>query len=42
MSKLNDAHSTLVSALRGGRGWFTKRKLGPRPEAPLELYDMEN
>lgn len=38
--KLGDVHSTLVSALRGGRGWFTQRP-GARPLEPLEIYEFE-
>jgi glutathione S-transferase len=38
--KVADVHSTLVSALRGGRGWFTLRP-GARPTEPLEVYEFE-
>ena len=40
MATLNDAHSTLVSVLRGGRGWFA-RGASARPLEPLELYEFE-
>lgn len=38
--KAGDLHATLVSALRGGRGWITLRP-GARPSAPLELFEFE-
>ncbi len=41
MAGLNDAHSLLVSVIRGGRGWFATRTPGARPDEPLIMYEFE-
>lgn len=43
-SMMNNVHSLLVSAIRGGRGMMVRaynRENPPRPEKMLELYDLE-
>lgn len=43
MGKANDLHSTMASALRGGRGWVSKpRSRADEPEKLLELYEFES
>jgi glutathione S-transferase len=42
MGQLNNAHATLVSVLRGGRGWFTTDETpAAKPEQLLEMYEFE-
>lgn len=40
MPSLDNAHSLLVSVMRGGRGMFVGR-VGARPDKPLEIYEFE-
>ncbi len=41
MGTLNDAHALFISVARGGRGWFTTRDPGARPDKTLEMYEFE-
>lgn len=41
MASLNDTTSTLLSALRYGRGWFVMGEPGPAPAKTLQMYEFE-